>query len=73
MEKLAAALDADLFLVSADDSDAQAIAGFAQIGGMASDESEIGDRWLDAGYWLLPVILLLALLWFRRGWVVRYA
>lgn len=30
-----------------------------------------GERWRDAGYILLPVVVLLTLAWFRRGWVVR--
>ena len=28
------------------------------------------ERWQEAGYWLTPLIALIALLWFRRGWVV---
>jgi Ca-activated chloride channel homolog len=27
-------------------------------------------RWQEAGWWLTPIIALLVLLWFRRGWVV---
>jgi len=29
-----------------------------------------GDRWRDAGYWLLPPLVATAAFWFRRGWVV---
>jgi Ca-activated chloride channel family protein len=32
-----------------------------------------GDRWQDAGYFLVPVLLLMVLFWFRRGWVIRGA
>ncbi|WP_421999195.1 vWA domain-containing protein [Reyranella sp.] len=28
------------------------------------------ERWQEAGYWLTPLIALMALLWFRRGWVL---
>lgn len=28
------------------------------------------ERWEEAGYWLVPVIVLIGLLWFRRGWVL---
>lgn len=28
------------------------------------------ERWLEAGYWLTPLIALLSLLWFRRGWML---
>ncbi|MFT4572756.1 MAG: Ca-activated chloride channel family protein, partial [Candidatus Binatia bacterium] len=31
-----------------------------------------GQRWKDAGYWLTPVIALLALIWFRPGWSVQW-
>ena len=34
---------------------------------MPSDE---GNHWRDQGYWLLPLIALLTLLWFRPGWKV---
>ena len=27
-------------------------------------------RWQEAGFWLTPLIALLVLLWFRRGWVI---
>ncbi|GGC79439.1 VWA domain-containing protein [Chelatococcus reniformis] len=27
-------------------------------------------RWQEAGYWLTPIIALIALGWFRRGWVL---
>jgi Ca-activated chloride channel family protein len=29
-----------------------------------------GERWQDAGYWLTPLMALLVLGWFRRGWVL---
>ncbi len=29
-----------------------------------------GQRWREAGYWLTPLIALIALLWFRRGWAL---
>ena len=29
-----------------------------------------GERWRDAGYWLTPVLALLVIGWFRRGWVL---
>jgi len=30
----------------------------------------LGEGWRDAGYWLLPLLVLLGVFWFRRGWVV---
>lgn len=32
-----------------------------------------GQRWRDSGYLLVPLLALMALLWFRRGWVVAHA
>lgn len=29
-----------------------------------------GEHWREAGYWLVPALALLVLLWFRRGWVL---
>lgn len=29
-----------------------------------------GEHWREEGYWLIPLLLLLTLLWFRRGWVL---
>ncbi len=29
-----------------------------------------GDRWRDAGFYLVPLIALIALAWSRKGWVV---
>ena len=29
-----------------------------------------GEHWREAGYWLVPLLALLALVWFRRGWVL---
>ncbi|MFK7829503.1 MAG: VWA domain-containing protein [Congregibacter sp.] len=31
-----------------------------------------GRPWVDSGYWLLPPIMLLFLLWFRRGWMLQW-
>lgn len=30
-----------------------------------------GQRWRDAGYFLVPILALITLFWFRRGWVIR--
>ncbi len=38
----------------------------------ATTVTDGGERWRDAGYWLLPILSLICLLWFRRGWVVVY-
>lgn len=54
--------------LAADDSDVQALANAARF---ASTFGDNGDaRWAESGYWLTPVIALLLLLFFRRGWVI---
>ena len=40
-------------------------AKFAQTLGAAGE-----DRWAESGYWLTPLIALLLLLFFRRGWMI---
>ncbi len=35
-------------------------------------EDDPGARWSDKGYWLAWPVALLGLLWFRRGWSVRW-
>jgi Ca-activated chloride channel homolog len=39
---------------------------------MAVSQKEGGERWQDSGYWLLPLIALLSLSWFRKGWQLNY-
>ena len=38
--------------------------------GRTADVAGEGQHWQEAGYWLTPLFALLALLWFRRGWVL---
>jgi Ca-activated chloride channel family protein len=35
-------------------------------------QAEEATRWEDEGWWLVPLVALLAALWFRRGWTVRW-
>ncbi|MDQ0144023.1 VWA domain-containing protein [Cupriavidus necator] len=39
------------------------------------ERMQAGDRtrWKDDGWWLVPPIALLAMLWFRKGWTVRWS
>jgi len=39
-----------------------------RIGRAAEDET--GADWKDDGYWLVPIVALIVLLWSRRGWVI---
>lgn len=77
-----AAVDADASLAAAvsalvaretattvDNADVQAIARRLASAAGAPVAGE-APRWEEAGYWLTPLVALIALLWFRRGWVV---
>ena len=56
--------------LSIDPTDVERIARRAQSDFRAAPIDEGGERWRDAGYYLLPLIALVALAWSRRGWVV---
>jgi len=71
MKKSADAVGGDLTIVSADDRDVQKLADRIKISLSEAKQSQ-GERWQDAGYWLLPLLLLPALFFFRRGWIVVY-
>jgi len=71
MEAAARALGSSMVEVSVDDSDVRKLArrfDRQPAGGTA----EQGERWRDAGYYLLLPLALIVLLWFRRGWAVRW-
>ncbi|WP_439133441.1 VWA domain-containing protein [Pseudomaricurvus sp.] len=64
----ARAVDAKLVSLTADDSDVQNLASaakFADISGGSND-----TRWAESGYWLTPILALMLLMFFRRGWMV---
>jgi Ca-activated chloride channel homolog len=66
--KMAATVDARVLLITPDDADVRDLARAAKF--VSSTVSGQGDRWQDAGYWLIPLIALLSTLWFRPGWMV---
>lgn len=53
-----------------DQTDMDVIAKRAASDFRAAAAGEGGERWRDAGYFLLPLIALLGLFWSRKGWVV---
>jgi len=71
MDQAAAAAGGTLVLPSVDDRDVKQLVRLIDRS-LARADAEQGDHWVDAGYYLVPVLALLALLGFRRGWVVRY-
>lgn len=68
LRALAAAGDGAYAAVTADASDLRSLGVLdpQQAGGL-SRQGKKGATWIDDGYWLLPPLMLLALLAFRRG------
>jgi Ca-activated chloride channel family protein len=62
-----------LTVVTADDSDVRRLKGVLETRFKPARDDVGSDRWRDAGYWLVPFLLLLTLVWFRPGWTVDYA
>lgn len=71
MKQTAAAAGADLTLVTPDDRDVSKLNQLIKATLSAAKLNQ-GNRWQDAGYWLLPIVLLLGLFLFHRGWMVVY-
>lgn len=71
MQNAASALGAPVVRLSVDQTDVERVARRAQSSFKAVAGIAGGDHWRDAGYALLPLIALLALMWARRGWLVR--
>ena len=71
MQNTASALGAPLVRISVDQADVERVAQRAQSKFKAVAGVSSGDRYRDAGYALLPLIALFALMWSRRGWLVR--
>ncbi len=71
MKQAADAAGADLTLVTPDDSDVSKL-NYCIKATLSAAKLNQGNRWQDAGYWLLPIILIFGLFFFRRGWMVAY-
>lgn len=61
-----------LVVVTPDAADVEQLAHAAETRISKVDTEDAGERLQDAGYWLLPLIAVLVLFWFRPGWEVRY-
>ncbi len=57
--------------LAADDSDVARLASAAEFAAVSGGDSD--TRWAESGYWLTPVLVLLMLPFFRRGWTVSLA
>jgi Ca-activated chloride channel family protein len=63
-------VDARVVRTTIDDSDIKALSRSLTSAAASPAAAGEGERWRDAGYWLTPVLALLVLGWFRRGWVL---
>jgi Ca-activated chloride channel homolog len=68
LRQSARAADADVIQITPDDSDITAIVRAAKYA--TANSSESSSRWEESGYWLTPVMALLLLMFFRKGWMV---
>jgi Ca-activated chloride channel family protein len=57
--------------ITPDDSDVEWVERHVQTH-LARRQAEAATRWQDEGWWLVLPIGLLAALWFRRGWTIRW-
>ena len=71
MTAVAKRLGAGVVELSVDSADVDTLARRSANRPIRVTASQGGERWQDAGYWLVPVIALISLLWARRGWSVR--
>ncbi|MBB6095197.1 hypothetical protein HNQ60_004087 [Povalibacter uvarum] len=73
LEQLASAADIPVASLTLDDADIEWVQRRAQHHLRIVEASSGTMRWKEFGYYLCFPIALLAALWFRRGWVVRWA
>uniref|UniRef100_Q0HZ84 von Willebrand factor, type A n=1 Tax=Shewanella sp. (strain MR-7) TaxID=60481 RepID=Q0HZ84_SHESR len=71
LANLADSTGGSLYRMTIDDSDIQALERKIERFSMLNNDSSM--PWLDEGYWLLWPLALLSLLWFRRGWLVKWS
>jgi len=63
-------VDAHIVRATVDDADIKALSRRLATGAAPPAAPGEGERWQDAGYWLTPLLALLVMGWFRRGWVL---
>lgn len=64
-------VDAAVVRLSADNSDVSELARVAKFATAVT--SEKSDRWQETGYWLTPLLAVLLLPFFRKGWMTATA
>ncbi len=59
--------------VTVDDADVGRIQRRVQSHLRKVQQQDETARWKDQGYWLVVPVALLSLLWFRKGWIIRWS
>ena len=72
MKKAADAVDTSLTIVTPDDRDVKKLAGRIETS-LTNRKTTEDERWQDRGYWFLPLLTVLGLFFFRKGWIVTYS
>ncbi len=67
----ARAADASSVRLTADDADMKIVAGAAKFASVSG--GDLSNRWAESGYWLTPVLAVLLLPFFRKGWMLSTA
>lgn len=64
----------NIVTVTLDDSDVKILAmNIRKNLEFIADPGQAEVQWKDAGYWILIPLVLISLLWFRRGWMVHWS
>jgi len=72
LKKAASTLRAKLEFITPDERDIDVITAHVERDFISVLDTEEGVHWQDEGYWLLFPLIMLALFWFRSGWVIKY-
>ena len=67
----AKSMDASVVRLAADDADVTTLARAAKFATAATGEES--DRWEESGYWLTPLLVVILLPFYRRGWMAQTA
>jgi Ca-activated chloride channel family protein len=65
-------LGASMQFMLADDRDIRTLVGKLDTHLSDASDPDQAERWKDGGYWLLPLLALLSLVWFRPGWYLAW-
>lgn len=71
LQEAAGNLNAPVVALAVEQTDVERLARRAASSIKAVSTTADGTRWLDAGYSLLPLLAFVALMWSRRGWLVK--